>query len=56
MIKNFQFYTVQKISCIDCLYYLFFPDRCFLPNDTDLLYVGTNIFVRNGKKMMYEKN
>jgi hypothetical protein len=34
---------------------LFFPDRCFLPNDTDLLYVGTNIFLRNEKKMMYEK-
>jgi hypothetical protein len=48
-------YTVQKIGCMDSLNYLFFPDRCSLPNDMDLLYLGTNIFVRNEKKMMYEK-
>jgi hypothetical protein len=44
-----------KNGCMESLNYLFSPDRCLLPNDTDLFYVGTNILVRNKKKIMNEK-
>ncbi len=40
------------MESLNCFFFLI--SVSFL-NETGLLYVGTNIFVRNKKKMMYEK-
>jgi hypothetical protein len=48
MIKKFWLHSTK--NWLHGQFKLFvFPDRCFLPNDKDLLYGGTNIFVRNKK-------
>ncbi len=48
-------YTARKNGCMESLNCFFFLIGVSFLNETDLLCVGTNIFVRNKKKMIYKK-
>ena len=54
MIKKID-YTIRTNNCIKILNVSFFLIGVSFLNEMGLLYVGTNIFVRNKKKMIYEK-
>ncbi len=55
MIKNCWLHNKKKRLHEKFKLFLFFLIGVSFLNETSLLYLGTNAFVRNKKKMIYEK-